>query len=73
MKICLRCLAVCLLALGVPLRARAQEQPQPLVGVPGTQGQLGYIDLLAGLGYTSNALLSSGAPSVMPPPKLIML
>ncbi len=62
MKISLRCLAVCLLALGVPLCARAQEQPQPLVGVPGTQGQLGYIDLLAGLGYTSNAFLSSGAP-----------
>ncbi len=61
MKIFPRCFAVCLLALAVPMHASAQEMPQQLVGVPGALGQVGYIDLLAGMGYTSNALLSTGA------------
>lgn len=59
MKISARALGACLLALAVQVSARAQELPQGPSSATGPQGHVGYVDLLAGLAYTDNALLSS--------------
>ena len=62
MKISARSLCACLLALAFQVSARAQDLPQAPAGVTGSQGHVGYVDLLAGLGYTDNAFLSATTP-----------
>ena len=58
MKLDIRHFAVALLALGWQAHARAQEAVQP--GVASTPAQhTGYVDILGGLAYTDNALLTS--------------
>lgn len=61
MKTSTRCLwCIGLLALGVHVRARAQSATTvPYGSIP--SGATGYIDAVAGLAYTDNALLTSGA------------
>lgn len=61
MKTSTRCLwCIGLLALGVHVRARAQTaMTSPYGSIP--SGATGYIDAVAGLAYTDNALLTSGA------------
>ena len=59
MKTSTRCLCLCVLAMGAQMRARAQQLPLQSAGGLGSQGHLGYLDLLLGLGYTDNAFLSS--------------
>lgn len=50
--------------MGWQARAGAQEAGQPAQAQPGTAAapvqQTGYVDLMAGLGYTDNALLAHG-------------
>ena len=50
---------VALLAIGWQVHARAQEASPPSAGSGASAQQLGYVDLMAGMLYTDNALLSS--------------
>ena len=59
MKINTRCLALGILALALYHGADAQEAGQsPFGGISGLTNSTGYVDLLAGVAYTDNALLS---------------
>lgn len=60
MKYSTRCLLIALLALGWHARALAQAVGQGASASAVPTSQTGYIDLLAGLTYTDNALLAGG-------------
>lgn len=57
------CLLACLLVIGAPAVLAQQVSAQQQFSTPGTLGQVGYVDLLAGLAYSDNPILSGNSGS----------